>query len=174
MEYELRYPSPVGGLTIQANASGITVLVLEEDAHRERYLSSPAAPCVPGEEPELLAKTRQWLDDYFAGKNPDISALSLTPFGTAFQEKVWRTLRSIPYGETVTYGALAAQLNSNPRAVGSAVGRNPISILIPCHRVVGTDGSLTGYAGGLPAKRALLALEGVALDQTQNRLARDQ
>jgi len=174
MEYEMRYPSPVGELTIRANASGVTVLALEEDAHRGQYLSGPASPCVPGEEPEILAKTRQWLDDYFGGKAPDVSGLLLTPSGTTFQEKVWRTLRSIPYGETVTYGALADKLNSSPRAVGSAVGRNPISILIPCHRVVGTDGSLTGYAGGLPAKRTLLALEGVALDRTRDRLARDK
>jgi len=85
--------------------------------------------------------------------------LPLEPPGTAFQKAVWALLTEIPYGKTVTYGDLARRLSSSPRAVGGAVGRNPISILIPCHRVVGADGSLTGYAGGLAAKKLLLALE---------------
>ena len=108
--------------------------------------------------PVLLA-ARCWLDAYFAGRRPGVAGLPLAPRGTAFQRRVWDALLAIPYGETRTYGELAAELGSSPRAVGSAVGRNPISVIVPCHRVLGADGSLTGYAGGLDRKRALLALE---------------
>ena len=108
----------------------------------------------------MLRRARCWLDDYFAGKNPDASALPLSPKGTAFQRAVWQELRKIPYGETESYGALAARLGSSARAVGSAVGRNPLSIIIPCHRVLAADGGLTGYAGGLENKKKLLRLEG--------------
>ena len=97
---------------------------------------------------------------YFAGKNPDASARPLSPGGTAFQQAVWQELRKIPYGETESYGAVAARLGSSARAVGSAVGRNPISLIIPCHRVLAADGGLTGYAGGLENKKKLLRLEG--------------
>ena len=90
------------------------------------------------------------------------AALPLAPKGTEFQRRVWQALRAIPYGRTTTYGALAVQLGSSARAVGGAVGRNPLSILIPCHRVLGVDGSLTGYAGGPENKAKLLRLEGIA------------
>ena len=113
---------------------------------------------VPFDSPVLLA-ARRWLDAYFAGERPDAADVPLAPRGTAFQLRVWDALLSIPYGETRTYGELAAELGSSSRAVGSAVGRNPISVIIPCHRVLGADGSLTGYAGGLDRKRALLELE---------------
>ena len=89
----------------------------------------------------------------------------MAPRGTAFQRRVWDALLAIPYGETRTYGELAAALRSSPRAVGSAVGKNPISVIIPCHRVLGADGSLTGYAGGLDRKRALLELEASPVEQ---------
>ena len=114
----------------------------------------------PADSPVLLA-ARHWLDAYFARERPDVANLPLAPRGTAFQRRVWNALLAIPYGETRTYGELAAELGSSPRAVGSAVGKNPISVIVPCHRVVGADGSLTGYAGGLDRKRALLALEAV-------------
>ena len=106
-------------------------------------------------------RARLWLDAYFAGKAPEVSGLPLSPKGTAFQKKVWQELLNIPYGTTNTYGALAGRLGSSARAVGSAVGRNPISIVIPCHRVLAADGSLTGYAGGLENKEKLLQLEGI-------------
>ena len=103
--------------------------------------------------------TRQWLDAYFAGTIPQ--AMPPLMFrGTAFQQHVWAELLTVPYGQTVTYGELARRLGvHSAQAVGGAVGRNPISIIVPCHRVVGSDGSLTGYAGGLDRKRALLQLE---------------
>ena len=152
----LRFDSPVGMLTVAAEGGAITALVLDGQKYAERHLAGIGAE---RETPPLLA-ARQWLDAYFAGENPDVTALTLAPKGTAFQQAVWQALLRIPYGGTTTYGALAAMLRSSPRAVGSAVGRNPISILIPCHRVLAADGSLAGYAGGLEAKRTLLRLEG--------------
>ena len=107
----------------------------------------------------------QWLNVYFSGREPDFTPL-LRPRGTAFQQAVWRRLLEIPYGRTVTYGEIAAALGLPPgsaRAVGGAVGRNPISLIIPCHRVVGADGSLTGFAGGVERKTRLLALEKAVL-----------
>jgi methylated-DNA-[protein]-cysteine S-methyltransferase len=106
---------------------------------------------------------RSWLADYFAGKKIDASYKSLfklMPAGTEFQKKVWKNLLNIPYGKLATYGAIAKKIGSHARAVGGAVGRNPISLLIPCHRVVGSGGNLTGYAGGLERKKALLIIEG--------------
>ena len=108
----------------------------------------------------LLERAREQLLEYLEGRRREFD-LPLAPEGTEFQRQVWQALMQIPYGQTRAYGALAAELNSSPRAVGSAVGRNPISILIPCHRVLGADGGLTGYAGGVDKKRFLLKLEGV-------------
>ena len=159
MEFESILSSPIGPLTLRATEKNLTALVLEHDKNRGRHLSAPAKLCQPGEEPTVLAQARAWLEDYFAGKQPDQKDIPLDPPGTDFQKRVWQYLLTIPYGETRTYGDLAKDLVSSPRAVGGAVGRNPISILIPCHRVVGSDGSLTGYAGGLEAKRFLLARE---------------
>ena len=117
----------------------------------------------PGRPVFALLKT--WLDEYFAGHRPKTKII-IAPNGTDFQRKVWNALREIPYGNTITYGKIAAGLSSpgykaSAQAVGGAVGHNPVSILIPCHRVLGADGSLTGYAGGLEKKRALLELEGL-------------
>ena len=159
MEFESILSSPIGPLTLRATEKNLTALVLEHDRNRDRHLSAPAKLCQPGEEPTVLAQARAWLEDYFAGKQPDQKDIPLDPPGTDFQKRVWQYLLTIPYGETRTYGDLAKDLVSSPRAVGGAVGRNPISILIPCHRVVGSDGSHTGYAGGLEAKRFLLELE---------------
>lgn len=112
----------------------------------------------------VFAALKTWLEDYFAGKNPK-ARIPLAPRGTEFQKAVWKLLAEIPRGKTTTYGAIAASLSSagkkaSAQAVGGAVGHNPISLIIPCHRVLGADGSLTGYAGGLEKKRALLELEG--------------
>ena len=113
----------------------------------------------------VLSKTKQWLDDYFAGRRPDF-APPLKPQGTPFQELVWQLLLDIPYGATTTYGELAQAVaqrlgkeRMSAQAVGQAVGHNPIAVIIPCHRVLGKNGQLTGYAGGLERKKALLALE---------------
>ena len=146
--------SPLGRLALRAEGGCLTGLYLPNQRHAPAI--PPALPDTPGD-PALRAAA-QWLEAYFAGGRPEVD-VPLSPVGTPFQRAVWRALTEIPYGETVSYGALAARLASAPRAVGGAVGRNPISILIPCHRVVGADGRLTGYAGGLAAKEALLRLE---------------
>jgi methylated-DNA-[protein]-cysteine S-methyltransferase len=116
----------------------------------------------PGREP--FSALRAWLDDYFAGRCPPAPPQAAFPFlvekrGTPFQVKIWKELENIPYGETLSYGELAARAGSHARAVGGAVGRNPVSILVPCHRVTGVRGELTGYAGGLERKAALLTWE---------------
>ena len=152
----IRYCSPLGLLTIAAEGDDLTALVMEKQKYADRHLAGEGREC----ETPVLHMAKCWLDDYFAGENPVLSALPLSPRGTAFQQAVWQELKKIPYGKTDSYGAIASRLGSSARAVGSAVGRNPISILIPCHRVLAADGSLTGYAGGLENKEKLLRLEG--------------
>ena len=168
MEHAMRYDSPVGKLTVCAGKDGITALVLAGQKYEDCHLAAAGQDDPAG---DALVVVRQWLDAYFSGEKPDHARLPLAPRGTAFQKRVWKELLEIPCGRTSTYAALAEKLGSSPRAVGQAVGRNPVSILIPCHRVVGRDGSLTGYAGGLDAKRHLLTLEGVSLDRSGDRLA---
>ena len=141
--------SPVGTLRLTEENGAIGELLFEEwDG------------TTPKAETELLRRARQELREYFAGRRREFT-LPLAPQGTAFQRRVWEALLTIPYGETRSYGEIAAQIGSPKasRAVGAANHRNPISILIPCHRVIGADGSLTGYGGGLEVKSALLALE---------------
>ena len=151
------YKSPLGAITLAADGDALAGLWLEG----QKYFGAGRA-LTPGDAP-ALALARDWLDRYFAGERPAPRELSLAPAGTEFQRAVWALLCEIPYGETSTYGALARRMPggmTSPRAVGAAVGRNPISIIIPCHRVLGADGSLTGYAGGLERKRWLLEFEG--------------
>ena len=152
-------PSPVGSLTLAAREGRLIGLWLEGQRH---YMDGAYGSLQESPDAAPFPRIAQWLKDYFSGGRPDASSLPLAPEGTAFQRRVWRELLLIPYGKTVTYGQLAQRLGSSPRAVGSAVGRNPISILIPCHRVLGAGGALTGYAGGLDNKRLLLALESAA------------
>ena len=151
------YESPIGRMLLAADDAGLTGAWFYGQRHFARGLGD--AERGVGTETPALATARRWLDAYFAGERPDVAGVPLAPRGTAFQRRVWDALLAIPYGETRTYGELAAALGSSPRAVGTAVGRNPISVIVPCHRVLGADGSLTGYAGGLERKRALLALE---------------
>lgn len=153
----IRVESPVGMLTLAEEDGALTALVLDGQKYMDQHLNGEGKEC----ETEPLRLARLWLDAYFAGKAPETSALPLAPRGTAFQRRVWQELQAIPYGQTTSYGKLAEALGSSPRAVGSAVGHNPLSILIPCHRVLAADGSLTGYAGGLENKKKLLQLEGV-------------
>ncbi len=157
--YTAHIPSPLGELLLVSDGEALCGLYFEG----QRYY--PALPEAE-ERPELsvFEKTRAWLRAYFAGERPETD-VPLRPDGTAFQRAVWELLREIPYGETVSYGALADMLAAcrgrpcSARAVGGAVGRNPVSILVPCHRIVGADGSLTGYAGGTDRKRKLLEIE---------------
>lgn len=157
------YDSPLGGICLAADALGLTGLWFDG----EKYLGSnlPANPV--RQETEILTESKRWLDVYFSGREPDFLP-PLHPIGSPFRRAVWDLLLQIPYGQTTTYGALACQLAAqqgraamSAQAVGGAVGHNEISILIPCHRVVGTNGSLTGYAGGVDKKERLLTLEGV-------------
>ena len=155
------YQSPLGRLILAGNALALTGLWFEVEVENDVL----KAAGLPGPDLPVFRQTRTWLDQYFSGQIPDFLP-SLRAEGTAFQCKVWDLLRQIPYGETTTYGAIAREMAArNPQgrmsaqAVGGAVGKNPIAILIPCHRVIGSDGSLTGYAAGVDKKQALLALE---------------
>jgi methylated-DNA-[protein]-cysteine S-methyltransferase len=129
----------------------------------QKYFPSEIKSWTSAPDNPVFISLKSWLEDYFAKKKPKIR-IPLLPAGTDFQQAVWKLLLEIPYGETSTYGAIASRLagsgkKASAQAVGGAVGRNPISLLIPCHRVLGSDGSLTGYAGGIEKKRALLELE---------------
>lgn len=159
-----RYGSPLGGLLLAADETGLTGVWFEQG----KYCAAGLAPEREVRETPVLAETMCWLDCYFSGHEPEFLP-PLHPAGTPFRQEVWELLLRIPYGTTTTYGALAKVLTQrhgkakmSAQAVGGAVGHNPISILIPCHRVVGADGSLTGYAGGLDRKRQLLQLEGIS------------
>ncbi len=163
MIFTSSYDSPLGPLLLAAEKDALTGLWLPGQKFFAAGLPEDAAenPSRP-----ILQAAAEWLDAYFAGDKPEISALSLAPKGSDYQKLIWSLLRDIPYGETTTYGALAAKAETRlgrktaARAVGAAVGHNPISILIPCHRVLGASGSLTGYAGGLDKKEWLLRHEG--------------
>ena len=158
MDYTTKIKSPVGLLTLASNGEVLTGLWLEG----QKYFMAGVTESTPADLP-VFEETAAWLQAYFAGENPG-SAPALRPRGTPFQQRIWQALTEIPYGETTTYGALANRLNvHSARAVGSAVGRNPISILIPCHRVLGADGKLTGYAGGIERKKFLLNIEKTVL-----------
>lgn len=133
----------------------------------QKHFPEQAADWPEKKSAPVFKKLERWLESYFRGEQPALD-VSLSPWGTDFQREVWNLLLTIPYGQTTTYGELAqryADLKGRPsfaaRAIGSAVGRNPVTILIPCHRVIGADGSLTGFAGGLARKVALLKLEGI-------------
>lgn len=171
MYYITNYASPVGELTLVSEGTHLVGLWIEGQKYHGASLLSPLSEVEPGgKELSIFSQTKEWLDRYFQGKKPDPAQLSLSPIGSAFRQRVWQHLRNIPYGELTSYGAIAKKIalefgkkSMSGQAVGGAVGHNPISIIIPCHRVVGTNGSLTGYAGGLDVKIKLLALEGVDL-----------
>ena len=161
MTFIQHYDSPLGGILLAADAVGLTGLWFDGQKYFARGLSSER------EERELpvLLEAKRWLDIYFTGKEPEFLP-PLHPTGSAFRRSVWEILLQIPYGRTTTYGEIARLLSEkrgltrmSAQAVGGAVGHNAISIIIPCHRVVGTNGSLTGYAGGVDKKVKLLELE---------------
>lgn len=155
MQYTCRYASPLGEMLLAADDIGLTGAWFTGQKHFARGLSADAIEQIT----PILTAAASWLDDYFGGEDPAFTP-PLHLMGTPFQQRVWDELQSIPYGEVRTYGMLAARLGVNSaQAVGGAVGRNPVSIIVPCHRVVGADGSLTGYAGGVAKKVFLLQLE---------------
>lgn len=161
MTYTCRYESPLGGILLAADPQGLTGLWFDGEKYFAEHLPAQHTE----QETPILAETRRWLDLYFSGKDPGFLP-PLHPTGSAFRQSVWEVLLQIPYGQTTTYGEIARQLAQkrgaarvSAQAVGGAVGHNEISIIIPCHRVVGTNGSLTGYAGGLDKKVKLLELE---------------
>lgn len=161
MVYTCPYSSPLGGILLAADEIGLTGLWFDG----EKYLAKQLTPEHTERETPILTEVKRWLDCYFSGQKPDFLP-PLHPIGSDFQQAVWKLLLQIPYGQTTTYGELARQLAAqrglsrmSAQAVGGAVGHNKISILIPCHRVVGTNGSLTGYAGGIDKKIKLLELE---------------
>ncbi len=143
----------------ESRLGALTLLAGPDRALRRLYFPG-TAPALDATEhdPGALADATEQLEQYFDGERTTFE-LELDLVGTQFQLSVWHALRGIPYGTTTTYGALARELDGQPRAVGAAVGATPIPIIVPCHRVIGADGSLTGYGGGLPRKRALLDLE---------------
>ena len=165
MFYSTKYQSPVGQLTISSDGENIVGLWIEG---QKWFLDTLTENPIEKDNLEIFDEVRLWLDLYFLGKNPSPSQLPLSPIGSAFRQSVWKCLCEIPYGEVTTYGAIAKKIagkmgkeKMSAQAVGGAVGRNPISIIIPCHRVIGANGNLTGYAGGIDKKIQLLKLEGV-------------
>lgn len=169
MKYISKYTSPLGNILLAADEIGLTGLWFEGQKFFPLYLDKDH------EEKELpiFIKAKEWLDIYFSGKEPTFM-LPLHFIGTPFQIEVWEILYSIPYGKTMTYGEIAKIIakrkgiqRMSAQAVGGAVGRNEISIIVPCHRVVGANGSLTGYAGGIDKKTALLRLEKIDVMETK-------
>lgn len=158
-------PSPVGKLLLSAEDGALTGLWIEG----QKYFAAGLPGTLPPEQgTPVLEQAADWLGRYFSGGRPSPHELPLKPAGTPFRRLLWQELCAIPYGEATTYGALAKRIASRMgrdhmpgHAVGGAIGHNPISIIIPCHRVLSASGRLTGYAGGLAVKRALLELEGV-------------
>lgn len=151
--------SPVGVLRLIADDQGLREIWFEREDRPEQVKSDWVAAS-PMHAPATILAARQQLREYFAGERRQFE-LPLHPLGTPFQQDVWQQLRLIPYGTTISYGELARRVGNAhaSRAVGAANGRNPLSIVVPCHRVIGSNGQLTGFSGGLPIKRMLLALE---------------
>ncbi|OCG70872.1 cysteine methyltransferase [Gilliamella sp. Nev6-6] len=169
MFYLCNYSSPVGLITLASQQNKLVGAWIEGEKYFGHILNTPTE-----EKPNLpiFNSTKKWLDDYFLGKKPDLSQLELALNGTPFRHLVWEFLCEIPYGKVTTYGDIAKQIalktnkaSMSSQAVGGAVGHNPISIIIPCHRVIGANGNLTGYAGGIDKKIALLKYEGIDTSQ---------
>lgn len=163
MLYTCFYKSPLGGITMASDGTALTGLWFDG----QKYFAEGLAETAAAKTLPVFDEAVRWLDIYFGGRRPDFTP-PLNLEGTAFRKEVWQLLLQIPYGSTVTYKDLAAKIAAqqnkkamSAQAIGGAVGHNPISIIVPCHRVTGTNGSLTGYAGGLDKKLALLKLEGL-------------
>lgn len=165
MIYTYHYPSPLGGITLASNGDALTGLWFDG----QKYFGDTLPADHAEKSLPLFEQTAHWLDTYFSGKAPAFTP-PLCMETTPFRKRVWEILLTIPFGQTMTYGEIAAKIAAekglptmSSQAVGGAVGHNAISLIIPCHRVVGANGSLTGYAGGIERKEALLRLEGADL-----------
>ena len=169
MIYSTHYSSPVGSILLACNGESLVGLWMEG----QKYFGDTVGEAMTNHSDlPIFTAAKNWLDKYFAGQKPAISDLPLAPNGGAFRTAVWNILCEIPYGEVITYGDIAKKMavkmskaSMSSQAVGGAVGHNPISIIIPCHGVVGVNGSLTGYAGGLDKKIKLLEHEGVNMSE---------
>ena len=166
MYYKTNYTSPLGELQLASDGQSLAGLWIKG----QKYHGGTYGEMVQKDDLPFFFTAKDWLDKYFAGKNPTISELPLAPVGSDFRKEVWKILCEIPHGKYITYGDIAKEIavkmkkdGMSGQAVGGAVGHNPISIIIPCHRVVGAGGSLTGYAGGLDKKVWLLRHEGADL-----------
>ena len=167
MQYIDVYSSPLGKLTIASDGEFLTGLWISE----QKYFMANLADVETKPDLPIFHKTRSWLDQYFEGKNPG-PIPEVKAQGTEFRQRVWKLLAEIPYGQLTTYGELARRIAAeqgiikmSSRAVGGAVGHNPISIIVPCHRVIGSNGSLTGFGGGIARKIQLLKLEGIDISK---------
>lgn len=160
MYYSTDYESPLGEMLIVSDGEAICGAWFYGQKH---FKSTIVEKTIPDDDLAIFKQTKQWFEDYFNGLNPQIN-FKLKADGSQFRQKVWKILSEIPYGETLTYGEIASRISPNmsSQAVGGAVGHNPISILIPCHRVIGRDGKLTGYAAGLDKKIELLKIENIS------------
>lgn len=168
MIYTTHYAAPVGDILLASKDNKLIGLWIKG---QKDYLESLKEKIEENDKDEMLMKAKKWLDRYFHNEKPNIEELDLEPIGSGFRQDVWKILCEIPYGEVVTYNDIAKEIakkrgikKMSAQAVGGAVGHNPISIIIPCHRVVGTNGSLTGYAGGIEKKVFLLKHEKVNVD----------
>lgn len=159
MYYSTNYDSPIGKMLIVSDGECLLGIWFYNQKH---FMSSIRGDVIEDDELPIFERVIKWLDDYFDGLNPRID-FELRPQGSEFRQKVWRILSDIPYGETMTYGEIASMISPtmSAQAVGGAVGANPIAIVIPCHRVLGKNGKLTGYAAGLERKIELLKIENI-------------
>ncbi len=169
MVYTTYYNSPIGRLLL-AEKNGALIGVWMEG--QKYYLGSLRDKTEENPQSPTLQQTVKWLDRYFDKKKPKNNELKISPIGSEFRKEIWNILCEIPYGKTITYGEISQKIANrrgikkmSAQAIGGAVGHNPISIIIPCHRVVGTNGNLTGYAGGIEKKLKLLTHEGVNMDK---------
>ena len=167
MYYSTTHPTPIKRITLACNGDGKNLVGLWTEGQKYHGDTIPEA-MIRRDDMPIFDDAKKWLDRYFAGEKPDIVELSLAPIGGEFRQSVWKILCEIPYGKVITYGDIAkkiavkmGQKRMSSQAVGGAVWHNPISIIIPCHRVVGSNGSLTGFSGGIQMKAKLLELEGV-------------
>ena len=161
--YSTTYQSPIGTITLASHDGSLVGLWIQGQKYHGDTI--PEAMVEKSDIP-IFDAAKKWLDKYFAGEKPGIVELPLAPIGGKFRQSVWKILCEIPYGEVITYGDIAKRISCrSAQAVGGAVGHNPISIIIPCHRVVGASGSLTGFASGIDVKAKLLELEGVDMSE---------